>query len=400
MDNWLKLRLEIILPEVMRREKIDMWIVICREYNEDPVFLSLVPSRWYAARRTTMLVFFDNGKKGVERLMVRPYGGNGLYRSTWTKGQKDQWQCLVDVIAQRNPKRIGINVSDMFAFGDGLSASLKSKLAKYLGKKYSSRLCSAEKVAVGWLEKRIPQELEVYPQIVAVAHAIIAEAFSNRVITPGITTTDDVQWWMRKKIDQLGLKPWFHPWVDLQRMQEGKPRESQSGVIQRGDLLHCDLGLVYLGLCTDTQEHAYVLKDGETGAPSGLKNALQVGNRLQDIFTAKFQLGITGNQLLLGALAEAKKQGIRAQIYTHPLGIHGHGAGPLVGLWDRQEGVPGKGDYPLYYDTCYAIELNARVAVPEWKGQVVRIALEQDAVFTSGGVRYLNGRQTAFHIIE
>lgn len=400
MDNWLKTRLDTILPEVMRREKIDMWIVICREYNEDPVFLSMVPARWYAARRTTMLVFFDKGKEGVERIMVRPYGWGGLYKTAWTKGQSDQWQCLADVVAQRDPKRIGINVSHMYAFGDGLSASLKTKLEKSLGKKYAPRLCSAEKVAVGWLEKRTPQELEVYPQIVAVAHAIIREAFSNRVITPGITTTNDVQWWMRKKIDQLGLKPWFHPWVDLQRMQEGKPKESQSGVIQRGDLLHCDLGIVYLGLCTDTQEHAYVLKNGEVDAPADFKAALQVGNRLQDIFTSEFKLGLTGNKLLHAALGKAKKQGIKAQIYTHPLGVHGHGAGPIVGLWDRQEGVPGRGDYPLYYDTCYAIELNARVAISQWKGQVVRIALEQDAAFTSNGVRYLDGRQTSLHIIH
>ena len=193
INDWLKIRLDTVLPEVMRREKIEMWIVICREYNEDPVFLTLMPARTYSARRTTMLVFFDQGKKGIERLIVRPYGRGKLYKAAWTRGQTDQWQCLADIVKKRNPKHIGINESYTFAFGDGLTASLKTKLVKTLGKKFAPRLCSAENVAVGWLEKRIPQELEVYPYIVSIAHAIIAEAFSNRVIIPGITTTNDVQ---------------------------------------------------------------------------------------------------------------------------------------------------------------------------------------------------------------
>jgi Xaa-Pro aminopeptidase len=400
INDWLKIRLDTVLPEVMRREKIDMWIVICREYNEDPVFLTLMPARTYAARRTTILVFFDRGKNGLERLIVRPRVWGKVYKAAWTRGQTDQWQCLADIVKKRNPKRIGINESDTFAFGDGLTASLKTKLLKTLGKNFAPRLCSAENVAVGWLEKRTPRELKVYPNIVSIAHAIIAEAFSNQVIIPGITTTEDVQWWMLKKIKQLGLKPWFHPWVDLQRLEKGKPNESRSGIIQPGDLLHCDLGITYLRLNTDTQEHAYVLKKDESDVPEGLKKALQLGNRLQDIFTAEFKEGITGNQLLEVALSKSRKQGIKGQIYTHPLGYHGHGAGPIVGLWDNQGSIPGRGDYLLYYDTCYAIELNARVPIPEWNNQIVRIALEQDAVFTSTGVHYLDGRQTTFHIIK
>jgi hypothetical protein len=406
MDEWLKIRLDTIMPEVMRREKIDMWLVICREYNEDPVFLTLAPSRWYAARRTTMLMFYDRGKKGIERLIIRPYPEGDFYRAGWSVGQKDQWRSLADLVYERDPKRIGIGVSDTFAFGDGLSASLKEKLVKTLGKKYSARLRSAERLAVGWLEKRTPQELAVYHHIVAIAHAIIAEAFSSRVITPGVTTTADVQWWMRRKIAELGVTPWFHPWVDLQRPIKSNEKiderrqYSRSGIIQRGDLLHCDLGITYLGLSTDTQEHAYVLKEGESDAPAGFKKALAEGNRLQDLFTAEFKAGLSGNQVLWNALDKARSAGLKAQIYTHPLGFHGHAAGPTIGLWDRQEGVPGNGDYPLYIDTCYAIELNAKVAVPEWNGQEVRIALEQDAVFKRTGVLYLDGRQTALHIIR
>lgn len=401
IDNLLKTRLESVLPQVMRRAGIDMWLVICREYNEDPVFLTLVPSSWYAARRTTMLVFFDRGKAGVERLIVRSRARGDFYKAAWSKKQTDQWRSLSDIIAQRNPKRIGINTSDTFALGDGLTASLRTKLIKNLDKKYTARLCSAENIAVGWLETRTPQEMEIYDHIVAIAHTIIAEAFSNRVITPGVTSTQDVQWWMREKVAQLGLKPWFHPWVDLQRNQKGEGKVSQTGVIHRGDLLHCDLGVTYLRLNTDTQQMAYVLKAGETDAPEGLKEAMQQGNRLQDIFTAEFKTGITGNQLLKAALDKSKKEGLRGMIYTHPLGFHGHAAGPTIGLWDRQGDVPGAGEYPLYLNTCYAIELNVRAAIPEWDGQVVRIGLEQDGVFLENQtIHYLDQRQTTYHLIN
>ena len=400
VDRWLKIRLDTVLPEVMRREKIDMWIVICREYNEDPVFLTLVPSQTFAARRTSILVFFDRGKDGVECLTISQRGLDDLYTAACTPDKPDPWQCLAQVVAQRNPRRIGINESDTFNFGDGLSASLKRKLVTAIGPKYAPRLQCAEKLAIGWLERRTPGELEVYPQIVAIAHAIIAEAFSNRVITPGVTTTTNVMWWMRKKIQELGVAAWFHPWVDFQRPGGKTGMFDGSGTIKRGDLLHCDIGITYLRLNTDTQEMAYVLKEGETDAPDGLKNALRQGNLLQDIFTAEFKVQRTGNQILLSALSKAREAGLNGQIYTHPLGFHGHAAGPTFGLWDQQWAIPGQGDYLLYEDTCYAIELNVRTAIPEWNGQEVRIGLEQDAVFSSRGVRYIDGRQTLFHIIK
>lgn len=400
INRWLKIRLEKVLPEVMRREKIDMWVIICREYNEDPCFSTLVPAKWYSARRTTMLVFHDRGKAGLERLYVARYSVGDLYKGFWSPDKTDQWACLAQLIAERNPKKIGINTSDTFAFGDGLSASLKDRLVKAIGPKYARRLCSAERVAVGWLEQRTPEELDVYHHIVAIAHDIIADAFSNKVITPGVTTTREVEWWIREKIGSLGMQAWFHPDVDYQRPGSPKGSYSNFGVIERGDLLHCDVGITYLRLNTDTQEHAYVLKAGEDDVPPGLKDALKQGNRLQDILTGEFTYGRSGNEILLASLKKAKAAGLDAQVYTHPLGFHGHAAGPTIGLWDRQGGVPGQGDYPLYNNTCYAIELNIKAAIPEWQGKVVRIGLEQDACYSKQGVIYLNGRQTTFHIVE
>ncbi len=397
VNNWLKIRLETVLPELMRREKFDMWVVICREYNEDPVFYSLVPYNSFAARRLTMLVFYDRGEKGVEKLAVSRYGIGDFYEGVWQPEKIEQWECLAKVIKERNPKRIGINESDTFAFGDGLSSSLKKKLLRILGPEYSSRLHSAEELAVGWLERRIPEELEVYPHIVAIAHQIITEAFSREVITPGVTTTQDVSWWIRERFRELRLGNWFHPSVSIQRF---KKSNNNGGIILRGDLLHCDIGITYLRLNTDTQEHAYVLREGESDAPHGLKEALKLGNRLQDILIGEFKEGRTGNEILAAALKKAKEAGLKASIYSHPLGFHGHAAGPTIGLWDNQVNVPGKGDYRLYYDTCYAIELNIRTNLAEWGGQEIRIALEQDGAFTRKGVYFIDGRQTKLHIIK
>ncbi|MFQ6071043.1 MAG: M24 family metallopeptidase [Candidatus Aminicenantales bacterium] len=396
VDQWLKRRLNTVLPKIMEREGFDMWLVICREYNEDPVFMTLVPATFFAARRLTMLVFYLQKTGQLERIAVSRYPINDFYEAVWNPAEKDQWSCLAKVIKERNPRRIGINVSETFAFGDGLSAYLEKKLREVLGSQLASRLHPAERVAVGWLEYRLPEEIEVYHHIAGIAHQIIKEAFSASVITPGVTTIEDVEWWFRERIDSLGLNTWFQPSVSIQR-----PADSpyQGNVIHRGDLLHCDVGITYLRLNTDTQEHAYVLKEGEKNAPEGLKKALAVGNRLQDILIGEFKAGRTGNEILAAALQQAREEGIEGSIYSHPLGFHGHAAGPTIGLWDKQDGVPGKGDYPLFYQTAYSIELNVQVPVPEW-GKKVRIALEQDAVFTKKDIVFLDGRQTSLHIIR
>jgi len=398
-DGWLSARLDKLLPELMRREKIDMWLVICEEYNEDPVYLTLVPFTGLSARRLTMLVMFDRGgEKGVERFSVNRYGIGSLFPTVWKANEEDQWLALAKAIKERDPKRIGIDESDVFAFGDGLSASKKKQLVQALGPEFAKRLVGAERLAVGWLERRLPGEIEVYPHIAAIAHAIIAEAFSAAVITPGITTTSDVEWWMWEKIRALGQTTWFEPGISLQRPKDSPFKDSP--VIHPGDLLHCDFGINYLKLETDTQQLAYVLKPGETDAPAGLKAGLARGNRLQDILLGEMKEGLTGNQVLAAALKRAKDEGLTPSIYTHPLGFHGHAAGPTIGLWDRQGGVPGPGDYPLFYDTVYSIELNVLAAVPEWGGQDVQIALEQDAAFTRSGAFFLDKRQTELILVK
>ncbi len=402
MNEILEWRLDHIVPELMRREGIDMWITICREYNEDPVYLSMVPEPTQAARRTSILIFHDKGGEGVERLTGSFYGMGKWYKSIYTDQTKDQMVNLADYIKEHNPQKVGINESETWAFGDGLSASFKARLVKVLGPEYSKRLVSAENLCVGWLETRSPRELSIYRHICGIAHDIIAEFFSNSVIVPDITTTQEVSWWIRQKYTDLGIDFWFQPSVSIQRSKkEAAKYPDKNTVIRRGDLLHCDIGINYLGLCTDTQENAYVCKIGENDAPEGLKEALKRGNRLQDIVMTEHRAGRTGNQVLKSSLEKAKAEGLTPAVYCHPLGIHGHAAGFVVGLWNRQDGVPVRGDYPLYYNTCYAIEMNNVYEVPEWDGQAVRMGLEEGGVFTEKDrCQFIDGRQKELYIIK
>jgi Xaa-Pro aminopeptidase len=397
-NAWLTVRLERLLPELMRQEGFDMWIVICRENNEDPVFRSLVPFTTLYASRTSILVFTDKGPEGIERLSVSRSGIGQFYKAAWDPDRSDQWTRLGEIIRERSPKKIGINESETFNYGDGITATLKKKLLAAVPDELQSRIQPAERLAIRWLERRTPDEMEVYPHIVAIAHAIIAEAFSRTVITPGVTTTDDVVWYFRERSRQLGLTNWFQPSVDIQRARNSPYGDSK--VIHRGDLLHCDFGITYLSLCTDTQQMAYVLQDGEVDAPKGLQAAFARANRLQDIHLAEMRVGLTGNAMLAAILKRAKSEGLQASVYTHPLGFHGHAAGTIIGLWDQQGGVAGLGDFPLYEDTAHSVELNVRSVVQEWGNIDVRIPLEQDILFRRSGASWMDQRQTAITLIR
>ena len=401
-------RLQNLLPSLMRRESIDMWVLISREYNEDPILKTMLPANWLSARRRTILVLFDPGEgKPIERLAVARYAVDSLFKKSWDKeNQPNQWDSLVKMIVQKKPSKVAINKSQHFALADGITATEYEEFGQALAKKSMTQLVSSEKLAVAWLETRSEMEMQVYPDLIKLGHQVIAEAFSNQVVKPGITTTDDIVWWLREKVLDLRLQTWFHPSVSLQRSSNEKFDHLQAfsdrvnaQVIIPGDLLHMDFGLTYLRLNSDQQQHAYVLKPNETDAPDYLKKALANTNRLQDIFTANFKLGRTGNDVLKLSRQQAVKQGIKPSIYTHPIGYHGHAAGTTLGMWDSQGGVPIKGDYPLHFNTVYSIELNAATFIPEWKKEI-RIMLEEEAYFDQSGVNYLDGRQTQFHLIK
>lgn len=402
IDNLLDDRLRNLLPTLMRREGIDLWVIISREYNEDPVIKTLLPATWMAARRTTMLVVYDGGTtRGMEYLAVSRYDVGKLFRRSWDpEAQPDQWQQLARLIEERNPKRIGINKAPHYGHADGLSANDEDELMRVLSKKYQERVVSAEKLAVGWLETRTEREMVIYQQICRIAHDIIQEGFSDRVIQPGITTTEDVVWWYRERIKALKLDTWFHPSVSVQRAEPDAifTKRPQPLVILPGDLLHVDFGITYLRLNTDTQQHAYILSPNETDAPADLKAALAKGNRLQDILTGQFREGRSGNEILAAARQQAIQEGLRPSIYTHPIGYHGHAAGTTIGMWDMQQGVPHTGDYVLHPNTAYSIELNVTVNIPTWKKDIL-IQLEEDGYFDGQRFWYIDGRQKSLILI-
>lgn len=402
-NSWLKQRLDTVIPEILAREGLDMWIVACREYNEDPVILALLPQPNMSARRRMVLIFSRKPDGSVERLTVGRYGLGDFYAAAWNPDQETQEAALQRAVRERDPQRIGIDVAEEFAFGDGLSHNEYQWISGALGESLMDRTTSAERMAVGWLERRIAPELAAYPGIVSLGHQIIAEAFSRTVIQPGLTTTDDVVWWMRQTMHDTGLQAWFPPTIDIQAPGEAASGPGMAGpsrkTILPGDMLHCDMGFMYLGLATDQQQLAYVLKPGETDVPAGLKAGLAAGNRFQEIHFEEMTVGRSGNDVLRAVLAQASAEGIEPSLYTHPLGYHGHAAGPVIGLWDQQGGVPGRGDYEIFDDTVYSIEFNVRAGVPEWGGQEVIFALEEDAALSGGTMLWLDGRQERFHLI-
>lgn len=399
-DAWLAERLDTVVPRLMREHGFDMWVLIAREYLEDPVMSTMLNATSMRARRRTILIFHDpGGGRPVERLTVSRYGLGGLFQPSWDPAaQPDQFARLAAIVAQRNPRRIAINVSPNTAFADGLTHSQYQGFIAALAPRFRARVRPTDELAVGWLETRIPAEMARYPEIVRIAHRIIAEGFSDRTIRPGTTTAADLQYWYRERIAALGLATWFHPSVAIFRRGASASLEGDT-VIQPGDMLWTDFGITYLGLNTDTQQLAYVLRPTERGVPRGLQLGLAAANRAQDMLMESFRTGLSGNEILAAALARTRAAGMRATIYSHPLGYHGHGAGAAIGFWDNQNADP-RGARRLRPDTAWSIELNVRRPVPEWGGQEIEFRLEEDAYFDGRQVRWLDGRQTAFHVIR
>ena len=396
IDAIQKDRIQNLLPKLMQEQNLDLWVLITREYNEDPVVKTLLPPTWLNARRRTILVF-SKTKNGVDAVAISRYNFGDNIRSIWNKEkQPDQWLALSEYIQSQKPQQIGINVSEYYGIADGLVKTDYEGMMKALPKAYQNKVVSAEKLAVRWIETRTSVEMILFSQLVEITHNIISKAFSAKVITPGATTTEDVVWWLREKVLEMGLDTWFHPTVDVQRSGKSDlyafDGKSKYDVINPGDLLHCDFGISYLTLNTDCQELAYVLKPGEIRAPSYLEEALSKGNAVQDHLTKNYKKGKTGNAILKQAISDSKAEGLRPQIYTHPLGFFGHSAGTTIGMWDSQEGVPGTGDHPMHEGTVYAIELNTKVFIPEWEKDI-RVMLEEAGYFGHEGFRYVNGRQ-------
>jgi len=272
VDAILKERLDTVLKDAMQESGIDTWLILSREYCEDPLFKLLTPAMYLTARRLTILIFhLENDKVGKYCCNIADPLLESIYTNIYTDNSNNQFVVLNEFLKELKPQKIALNYSNNYAYFDGLSKALYDKLQSNLDKELSSRFISSESLGILYCEKRSPLELQYYPEIVKVAESIIEEAFSPEFIKPGVTTTEDVEWKMKQSIKDLGLSYWFSPDVNLQNSKDGETM--QTGLINKGDLLHCDFGLTYLNLNTDTQRLAYVLKDGEIGIPEDIQRA-------------------------------------------------------------------------------------------------------------------------------
>jgi hypothetical protein len=390
-------RIDHLLPKLMDEAKIDCWLIISREYNEDPILKTFLPAEWLSARRTTMLVFYrDKKNESIHSYAIARYQVGKRIQAAWNpEKEPNQWKALSKLIDSLNPNQIALNTSKDYGHADGLHYTEFNELNNAMSPNLLKKIVSAEKLGVAWLETRTEKEMTFYPTLLAISHQIIKEGFSNKVIQPNKTTTNDLVWWFRQKVSDLGLSTWFHPSVEIQRRESNE----KDAIIRRGDLLHVDFGISYLRLNSDVQEHAYVLLPNEKTAPAELVAAFNKTNRLQDILTSNFKTGRTGNEILAASLNQAKAEGIQPSIYTHPIGFHGHAAGTTIGMWDMQQGVPGSGDYEMRPNTCYSIELNATHTIAGWN-RPVRIALEQNGCYNGSSFDYLDGRQKTILLIQ
>lgn len=420
-QRWLQMRLDRFLPGLMRQHGVDMWVVPMREYNEDPVFSSITSPETFAARRRTIYVFFDKcaaagqpvAASCVERIALGGTSQGGVFearRSTKpveaaVGGQQaelwgdEQWQVLKSVIEERKPKVIGIDRSTVFAFTDGLSSGELQGMSAALGATWTAKFKNAEEVPLGLIASRLPEEEAFFEKMNALVWQMTQTMFSDKVIVKGTTRTSDLVWWWRQRVNDQGLGTWFQPSIEVQR--QGVADVGDDPVILAGDVLHCDVGITVARLNTDTQHMAYVLKPGETDAPAGLKAALVNANRLQDFSMEEIRPGRTGNEILASVRSRMKAAGINGTIYSHPIGVNGHGAGPLIGLWDYQNGVPGRGDAKVIPSMWFSIELQATTPIPEWGGQPVRMAQEEDMIVGADGkTRWALRRQDTLFLIR
>jgi Xaa-Pro aminopeptidase len=388
-DDLLRRRLDTLVPALLDECGIDCWLLIGREYAEDPVLATMLPAEWLSARRRTVLVLTR-----TDRFAVARYPVGDLFRGVWDPdAQPDQWVRLVELLSELDPASIGVGTSPIQAHADGLTKSEYDRLVDALPAELTSRVVSGADLGVRWLETRLPEERETFAEATRIAHGILRRGLSTEAVTAGTTTTTDLAWWYRQTVHDAGLGSWFHPTVGIQRT--GPIDE----VIRPGDLVHVDFGIVHRGLCTDQQEHAYVLRDGEDGPPAGLTRGLRRANLIQDILIDAFVEGRTGDEILRTALTQARSEGLNPTIYTHGIGLHGHGAGTTIGLWDHQEGVPGAGTHPLHVNTAHSIELMGESEVPEWGDAPTRFMLEQDAWFDGDACTWLDGRQEELWLI-
>lgn len=389
-DQILKERLEDLLPCVMKDSKADAWIIASKEYHEDLIFPLLVPAAYLTARRVTMLAFVkEQGKIRRFSLSLPDEELDQYYESYWDYQKESQSDALNRLFEEFNVQHIAWNTSEESAFADGLSIGLYKMFQREIKPCYVEKFMEDKLLPIKLMELRTKTEKALYPHVLQAAFSVIEDTFSKKNILPGITTCADLEWHMKQMVNDMGLTFWFAPTIDLQREDQG-PR--YYGVIEKGDLLHCDFGIKYMNICTDTQRNAYVAKDNETAIPDKIQKGFAVNNRFQDIVRENFAEGRTGNEVFTLSIEQAKKEGIKPCLYSHPCNIYGHGPGTVMGLYSNQNPIPIRGDIRLSYDTVFALELNVQY-------EDMTFYSEETVLFDETGVQFLYpGRDEIYFI--
>lgn len=400
-----------------------------REYAEDTVFWALKDWEQFSARRRTTQLFLANATNGSPSAF------------SWIDNTPLVWSELKSILAEQQPQSIALNTHSELAFSGGLHAGERDAIQAALGDEWADKFVLEPMVAVEVVATMVDDRLDWYQKMMETAWAIIEEGFSNKVITPGVTTAQDVEWWMREKIQALNYTTWFQPSVSIMtendcsmcststshkiRSLVDEP-DTPAHLIRPGDIIHCDFGVTALGLNTDTQHLGYVLPPGKTEAniPESVLVGLKKANRLQDMTRAHMKIGLTGNEILKNIRAQMEKENIEGKIYCHATGEFGHSAGTVIGMFlsfdtqffpldvvstdqcvvgmtNLQDEVPFLGDLPLLKNTYYSIELYAEHYVPE-KNMTVLFPQEEDVYWSEETQtwEWVYGRQSQYLFVH
>jgi Xaa-Pro dipeptidase len=404
-EQWLVKRHGMIL-DMMRHNGVDMWIVVNEEFHDDPLTQYVAPPRPYAGGRD-FFVFIDTGDAGLKKIAITGFAEESVKKFFEAPDDpKPADKVLPEIYQQYKPKKIALSYSGHRGVTRSITHDTYKFMAEKMGPEAESHFVPAENLIEEYSDTRIPEEFATYTDMVKVTEILAQRSLSGEVIKPGVTTVGDVRRWLYDQLGERGLTTWFQP--DLRVQRRGKPNETSRGflavspeevVIQKGDVVHLDFGITYMGLNTDWQKMSYVLRDGEQDVPEGLKKALANTNALQDSMCRNSKPGKAAGDVYNDVMADMKQQGIEAKVYSHPLGFQGHGLGASIDYRSAQraDSMPAR---KLRDGSYISIELNSVTAVPEWDGQKVFVMEEDPAYLTAEGWKFFVPRQTEWYVVK
>ena len=407
-EAWLEQRHASLLP-MMRKHNIAMWIVVNEEFHTDPLTNYVAPPRPYAGNRD-FFVFIDGRDQGLKRIAITGYAEENLKRFFDAPDEPVPANLrLTQLVKEFDPKTIGLSIGGARGMTRSVTYDTHAFIVDAIGGTYATRIMSAADLIEEYLDTRLPGEKEHYTVAVALTEQLVKRALSSEVITPGKTRVGDVRRWLYDAVAAHGVTTWFQP--DLRVQRQGVPNPTSRGflavapeslVIARGDVVHVDFGISYMGLDTDWQKMAYVLRDGETDVPLGLKLAMKSTNILQDALMRRHSRpGRLAGDVYADTVAEMKERNIEPMIYSHPVGAQGHGLGASIDFRAAQrKDIGQQTQKPLRAGSYISIELNTASAIPEWGGQKVFVMIEDVAWLDDDGWEFFRPRQESWYLVR